>query len=44
MEARMSIINVLDQVNVIRSGTGIGVFTPQYGPRIGFYAGLSKLF
>ena len=44
MEARLSIINVLDKVNEIRSGTGIGVFAPQYGPRIGFFAGLSKLF
>ncbi len=44
MEARMSIINVLDKVNEIRSGTGIGVFAPQYGPRIGFFAGLTKLF
>jgi outer membrane receptor protein involved in Fe transport len=44
MEARVSIINVLDKANEIRSGTGIGVFAPQYGPRIGFFAGLSKLF
>ncbi len=44
MEARVSIINVLDEVNIIRSGSGIGVFAPQYGPKIGFYAGLSKLF
>ena len=44
IEARMDIINVLDKVNEIRSGTGIGVFAPQYGPRIGFFAGLSKLF
>ncbi len=44
MEARLSIINVLDKVNEIRSGTGIGVFAPQYGPRIGFFAGLTKLF
>ena len=44
MEARVSIINVLDKANEIRSGTGIGVFAPQYGPRIGFFAGLTKLF
>ena len=44
MEARMSIINALDEVNVIRSGTGIGVFAPQYGPKIGFFAGISKVF
>ncbi len=44
MEARLSIINVLDKVNEIRSGTGIGVFAPQFGPRIGFFGGISKLF
>ena len=44
MEARISIINVLDKVNEIRSGTGIGVFAPQYGPRIGCFAGLTKVF
>jgi len=44
MEARLSIINVLDKVNEIRSGTGIGVFAPQYGARIGFFAGISKFF
>jgi outer membrane receptor protein involved in Fe transport len=44
MEARLAIINVLDKINPIRSGTGIGVFAPQYGPRIGFFGGISKLF
>jgi hypothetical protein len=28
----------------IRSGTGVGVFAPQYGPRRGFFFGLSKSF
>ncbi len=44
MEARLSVINVFDKVNIIRNGTGIGVFAPQYGPRIGYFAGISKLF
>ena len=44
MEARLSVINVLDRVNEIRDGTGIGVFAPQYGPRIGFFGTISKLF
>jgi outer membrane receptor protein involved in Fe transport len=44
MEWRLAIINVLDKINPIRSGTGIGVFAPQYGPRIGFFGGISKLF
>ncbi|MGD0886720.1 MAG: TonB-dependent receptor [Thermodesulfovibrionales bacterium] len=44
MEARLAVVNVLDKVNEIRSGTGIGVFAPQYGPRIGFFAGIKKYF
>ena len=44
IEARMDIINVLDRVNEIRSGSGIGVFAPQYGPPIGFFGGISKIF
>jgi len=44
MEARLSVINVFDKVNIIRNGTGIGVFAPQYGPRVGYFAGISKLF
>ena len=42
MEARLAVINVLDKINEIRSGTGIGIFAPQYGPRIGFFGGISK--
>jgi hypothetical protein len=37
-----SVVNVLDSVYVIRDGTGIGVFAPQYGPRRGFYLSLSQ--
>jgi len=44
MEARLSVMNVLDRANEIRDGTGIGVFAPQYGPRIGFFGTISKLF
>jgi outer membrane receptor protein involved in Fe transport len=40
--ARFDVVNLFDTVYQIRSGTGIGVFAPQYGPRIGFYLGLSK--
>jgi outer membrane receptor protein involved in Fe transport len=43
-EGRIAVINVLDKINIIRSGTGIGIFAPQYGPRIGFFGGISKLF
>ena len=39
---RFDVVNLLDTVYQIRSGTGIGVFAPQYGPRRGFYFGISK--
>jgi TonB dependent receptor len=39
---RFDVVNILDTVYQIRSGTGIGVFAPQYGPRLGFFVGLSK--
>jgi outer membrane receptor for ferrienterochelin and colicins len=42
--ARFDVINVLDKVYQIRSGTGIGVFAPQYGPRRGLFGGLAWQF
>ncbi len=44
LNLRLAVINVADKVYQIRSGTGIGVFAPQYGPRRGFYGGLSWKF
>jgi outer membrane receptor protein involved in Fe transport len=44
MTVRFDVINVFDTIYQIRSGTGIGVFAPQYGPRRGFFLGLSKKF
>ena len=41
---RFDVVNVLDTLYQLRSGTGIGVFAPQYGPRRGFFAGLSQKF
>jgi outer membrane receptor protein involved in Fe transport len=41
---RFDVVNVFDTPYQIRSGTGIGVFAPQYGPRRGFFAGLSQKF
>jgi outer membrane receptor protein involved in Fe transport len=40
--ARLAVVNLFDSVYLIRDGSGIGVFAPQYGPRRGFYVGLSK--
>jgi outer membrane receptor protein involved in Fe transport len=39
---RFDIVNLLDTVYLIRDGSGIGVFAPQYGPRRGFFLGVSK--
>jgi len=44
LEVNASIINVTDRVYEIRSGTGVGVFAPQYGPRRAFYAGIRTFF
>jgi len=43
-EARFDVINLLDRNYVIRDGTGVGVFSPQFGPPRGFFGGLKKLF
>jgi len=39
---RFDIVNLFDTVYFIRDGSGIGVFAPQYGPRRGYFAGISK--
>ncbi|MGO9022974.1 MAG: TonB-dependent receptor [Beijerinckiaceae bacterium] len=42
--ARFDVVNLFDEIYEIRDGTGIGVFAPQYGPRRGFFAGLTQKF
>jgi opacity protein-like surface antigen len=42
--ARFDVVNVFDTVYQIRNGSGIGVFAPQFGPRRGFYFGMSQKF
>jgi outer membrane receptor for ferrienterochelin and colicins len=44
LTVRFDVINATDKIYQIRSGTGIGVFAPQYGPRRGFFGGLSWRF
>ena len=44
LSARVDVINLFDKEYEIRSGNGIGVFAPQYGPRRGLFVGLSKGF
>jgi outer membrane receptor for ferrienterochelin and colicins len=44
LSVRFDVINLFDKVYEIRSGTGIGVFAPQFGARRGFFGGVSKDF
>ncbi len=44
LELRLDIINLLDEIYQIRSGTGLGVFAPQYGPRRTILAGVTQRF
>jgi hypothetical protein len=44
LTARLDVINLLDKAYAIRSGTGVGVFAPQWGPRRGLFGGLSWEF
>jgi hypothetical protein len=37
LKIRFDVVNILDKVYQLRSGSGIGVFAPQYGQRRGFY-------
>ncbi|RUO98433.1 TonB-dependent receptor [Hyphomicrobium sp.] len=41
---RFDVVNVFDEIYEIRDGQGIGVFAPQYGPRRGFFVGVSQKF
>jgi outer membrane receptor protein involved in Fe transport len=42
LTVRFDVINVFDREYQIRNGTGVGVGAPQFGPRRGFFLGLSK--
>jgi outer membrane receptor protein involved in Fe transport len=44
MTLRADVINLFDKKYAIRDGTGVGVGEPQFGPRRGFYVGVSKAF
>jgi len=39
---RFDVVNLFDTIYEIRDGSGIGVFAPQFGPRRGFYFGVSQ--
>jgi hypothetical protein len=42
MTVRFTLVNVFDTIYELRNGTGIGVFAPQFGPRRGYFVGLSQ--
>lgn len=42
LTARIDVINAFDKIYEIRNGTGVGVGAPQFGPRRGFFVGVSK--
>jgi len=44
IEARLSMLNMMDKIYKLRDGTGVGVGAPQYGPRRSVYVTLSKVF
>ncbi len=44
LTVRFDAVNLFDEIYELRDGSGIGVFAPQYGPRRGFYVGLSQKF
>ncbi|WP_230481072.1 TonB-dependent receptor [Sphingomonas sp. Leaf21] len=44
LDIRFDVINLFDHSYEIRDGTGVGVGAPQFGPRRGFFVGLSKAF
>ncbi len=41
---RLDLINAFDKTYEIRDGTGVGVGAPQFGPRRGIFAGVTKSF
>jgi outer membrane receptor protein involved in Fe transport len=41
---RLSVINLLDEIYLLRSQTGIGVFANQYGPRRSVFGSITKEF
>jgi hypothetical protein len=44
LEGRLAVVNLGDWIYQLRSGSGIGVFAPQYGPRRAVEGGLKWFF
>ena len=44
VKVKVDVINVGDTRYEIRDGSGMGVGAPQYGPRRGYFMGVTKSF
>lgn len=44
VDLRLNVVNVFNKAYELRDGTGVGVGAPQWGPRRGFFATISKIF
>lgn len=44
IDLRLAVVNLLDEVYLLRSQTGVGVFANQYGPRRSIFLGVTKEF
>ena len=44
LAVRLDVINAFDQKYQIRNGTGVGVGASQYGPRRGYFVGVTQAF
>jgi len=44
LSVRLDMLNAFDQKYQIRNGTGVGVGAPQYGPRRGYFVGVTQAF
>jgi outer membrane receptor protein involved in Fe transport len=42
LTVRFDVVNLFDTIYQLRSGTGVGEFAAQYGPRRGYFIGISK--
>jgi outer membrane receptor protein involved in Fe transport len=44
IKVRFDVINLFDEIYLLRSSTSLGAFAPAFGPRRTFYAGITKEF
>ncbi|HEY1981850.1 MAG TPA: TonB-dependent receptor [Xanthobacteraceae bacterium] len=44
IKVRFDVINLFDEIYLLRSSTSLGAFTPAFGPRRTVYAGITKEF